>query len=274
MKRILLILVLTLAVTFVSNALDYEEAGAVTKARSEMNWTESMAATNCRDCTPCRDDETGDQNTSAECTSGPNARNTIVWAYAEARKGMPYWVFVHDTIRAAYSDWAWAKGGPKDPGYVHIQDSLHANVMCYPGSPTVIDLQIMGFMRICPEWCSNARTWFKVRLWEKHTNHMCFDGEARLTGGHLPRLTCTGDISTTDFTVTTLGDTTWARINKLYSFYCDDVNCDSLALELTEYKRAYYVPTVTQWGIIVLVALLIVSAVFVMLKRRKAMVPA
>jgi hypothetical protein len=34
------------------------------------------------------------------------------------------------------------------------------------------------------------------------------------------------------------------------------------------------IPTLTQWGVIILVALLILSAIYIMLKRRKATVPA
>jgi hypothetical protein len=50
----------------------------------------------------------------------------------------------------------------------------------------------------------------------------------------------------------------------------EDVN----AIEADRIPPGLGVPTLTQWGLVILVSLLITSAVFVMLKRRKAAVPA
>jgi len=49
---------------------------------------------------------------------------------------------------------------------------------------------------------------------------------------------------------------------------------DSLRVYLTLLEQNPSIPTITQWGFIVLVVLLITSAIFILLKRRKATVPA
>lgn len=59
------------------------------------------------------------------------------------------------------------------------------------------------------------------------------------------------------------GDTTWWHVEAVKT----DVKIDA-------HGRIRQQPTLTQWGAIILVALLIASAVFIMLRRRKATMPA
>jgi hypothetical protein len=178
-------------------------------------------------------------------------------------------VHVYDEIKAAYSDWAWGKGGPPEKqDFVYITDSLFANVAWVPGPPITITIHMQGFMSIQPEDNGAVRTWFDIALRQESTDEVYFEGEARLTGGHNPRLTCSGDLGEEDFTVTTDASKTTARINKNYVFSAQ-VDTTDLELQLQVAGRTDEAPAITGWGVLALVTLLVASAVFIMLRRKR-----
>lgn len=87
-----------------------------------------------------------------------------------------------------------------------------------------------------------------------------------------PLQTCRNILLRRDGTPTP-DDTTWWHVENVVvrpEWHVEDVAIDIEVLSIPDPT----VPTMTQWGIIILVALLIGSGVFVMLRRRKAAVPA
>jgi hypothetical protein len=88
-------------------------------------------------------------------------------------------------------------------------------------------------------------------------------------------LTASGFLSSGDFSINTVGETVTASIDVQKKFTISQ-DLDSSIVVLTEgdsYAGYCQAPSLTQWGLIILVALLIGSTVFIMLRRRKA-VPA
>jgi hypothetical protein len=98
-------------------------------------------------------------------------------------------------------------------------------------------------------------------------------GKADLSGSDL---TASGFLSTDDFTEVSANEITTASIDVQKYFTISSDLDSSIVVFLGGHCRAGYcqVPSLTQWGLIILVALLIGSAVFIMLRRRKAVVPA
>jgi hypothetical protein len=270
-KRLFLVLVIVMV--FASITLTYDQAVAVSSSHSENGLAQTMAASRCKDCTcnpvTCRDD---DQSTTSACTSqctaGPNGNNSYVRSYATAWRGVAgnYQGVVIDTAKIAQGDVGWGKAGCAGATYYYFADSIYAQAQCFSDH---VELRIDGYMMISPQQCGNLQDWFRIKLLEK-PNNVLFNGRANLIGA--VGFTVEDDFLVTDFVVTTVGDARFAKIHKTFSIP-DTVNCDNLVLTLDAPGEAQFVPTTTQWGVIILIGLIVASGVFIMLRRRKA-VPA
>jgi hypothetical protein len=166
-------------------------------------------------------------------------------------------------IFCAPQDWAWAKDIAGPPDTVVDADTFDVRA-AYAASKCSIFVK--GLVKLHPSWCGNEWDGFEVAAYESGTQYTAFSGWGKLWAG--------GSVGTirADSTVVHPHDS-------LYVYYDWDTvvvytgDSDSLMVGLYKTERTWNVPTTTQWGVIVLVGLIVASGVFIGLRRRKA-VPA
>ena len=263
MKRTCLTL-LMISVAILVVAWDCSESQATARSTAGLVWTSVQAATNCNNGNVCNQAAAGLGNNNVFCQS-QNANGT--WVKASARAWVPWRVAVAVNMQVKWPDWAWGKEETKMPNPdVVIGDSIEVVANYIPGPPRVA-IHIKGNAKSYPTWCGNNWSKFEVAAYEKHTNDTCFAGWAQLVGNAGPSGTIPTDWDTT------INDTIFVT----YDYY-DTVSYsgigDSLMIEIIKRERGWNVPTTTQWGIIILVVLIVSSAVFIGLRRRRAAVPA
>jgi hypothetical protein len=275
-KRLFLVPILVIVMVFVSIALTYVQALAVSSAHSENVFGQAMAASRCKGCNcvpaTCRQDTTTPPSpnpATVQCTAGPNGNGSQAWSYAQAWQAIAgnCQGVIMDTAKIAQGDVGWGKaGGCAGATFYYWSDSIYAQAQCLTNH---VDLTIKGYMLITPQQCGKLQDWFTIKLWAK-PNNVLFNGRADLIGA--VGFTVAGSFHVADFDTGTIGNMKFAKIDTTFSVPYSG-NCDSLALTLDAPGEAQFVPSITQWGVIILVCLIVVSTVFILLRRRKA-VPA
>lgn len=277
MKSKVFMLLVMATVGIAAIALNYQNASASARCRVIMANAETMAAAGCKncDCVPLggldQDQGVPPQTSSVMC--GPNNNNT--WASAKAtasrilptEPGGPEWKAViekQDIIH--WQDWAWGKGEKQSILVVTAFDS----VMITRLGPGVYTLHHQGTWTIFLPPDNNApNAWISeiVKVYPVgDPNNPLFSGTITLNGG---RETVTGDYlpgGPPSFVYDTVPGE--LHIDFWTNFvYGGDIN--DLVLFVWGPDRGANVPTTTFWGILVLVALIVASGVFVMVKRRR-----
>jgi hypothetical protein len=144
-----------------------------------------------------------------------------------------------------------------------------------------ITVTIQGYMDIHPDDRAPMYSTFRIWVLKKNGDQVPDGyGKIHLFGGpaNAPdRVVCEGFISTDDINVVQLTDDT-TRVTINHTFPIEFVgDADSLCIKVDKKDvswRPFATPATTQWGIIILVVLIVSSGVFIMLRRRKAALPA
>jgi len=200
------------------------------------------------------------------CQSSCIPHTSMVKAHAFASP--PFSGDVADFISVKFpEDWGQALDGFKAPipSFLVTKDSIHVS-MGIVGPP--YPLSITG--RLFNNYdCPNLRSRFEVYVYDKNTPLApIYHGWASLEG-----FTKSGDITGT---LTPYGSDS---VVVTYNFstnisYAGDIN--NLVVRLFTLGSGNYspsgTPTLTEWGLVILVALIVASAVFIMLRRRKVAV--
>jgi hypothetical protein len=188
-------------------------------------------------------------------------------AHALAWRGQQPKAAVSSFLKVLPGDWAHAKGFDS----LTVSDTVDCSIRHLSGSS--YRLRAKGLIRVFPAGAPMQLDWadIELRVHENGGEESSFWGAIALTGyGSSPR---------GDFIGWTLHDSLLADGSRQVSFD-DSVTLtytgvqDSLVLDLLAKDFAANVPTMTQWGIVILVALIMGSAVFIMVRRRRAAVPA
>jgi hypothetical protein len=264
-------LVLVMAFMAMIVGLNYSEVHAWSEATVGFDASGGKVATVCKACNGCidsRDYQAG--ATSLDCQSGPNANGSQVNAHVSGNP--PFSALVADALKIDFGDWGQGLVvlGPQ-PEFLETYDTVQVS-MSIPTPETQLNIQ--SRLRINFE-CPNLWSRFEVEVKDVSTSPptRIYYGYAYLTGSPQGGYVLQGNVPGT---VQQEGIWYVAVFDHDEAFTFEgDVN--DLRVWVKTFGSANLgpaVPTLTQWGAIILVALLIASAVFIMLRRRKATVPA
>jgi hypothetical protein len=301
MKNKLFVFLAIIALAGITIAFHYDNAQATATAISRNGSSRALCGCRCRcpvgmgggDCFDHQDQSDQDPSV-ANCAcilpnpTYPTAPPCTVKAEAAAWKatppGIPWkarvWSYDH---KSTYC-YSWGKNEPKT--LVTTKDSLRATIFLVGND---LNLDVHGYMSIDPSGYSNLRKKFSltVRKWD---GTCLWYGDATLLGGLDPvaanHLTISGtpqqcpgwQKETFRIYLDPVGDSLWTTIDTTYTITLAKnlATGDSLEVVVNEEDEniAGTTPTMTYWGMIILVILIVGSGIFVMLKRRKVAVPA
>lgn len=242
-------------------ALDWSEANASEKAWAAIAWGKVRVKTQCPGDGCIKEAWRGHGHTERTCESGTAPPEC--WALAWAESG-PGW---NKGVKSK------AKCGGYAKGPFSAYDSVFGEASRI--SPDTFMVHIYGDLRTIHV---NASAGFELIIYiaDADSDTVIEDtlhyGKATLSGFEF---TTFGFLNSGDFTYVSVEETTTASIDVQKYFQISEDLDSSIVVFLGGDTRAGYcqAPSLTQWGLIILVALLIGSGVFIMLRRRKV-VPA
>ncbi len=248
-------------------AVDYGSAFAHARASAKKDSCESLSAAHVRNGPVGFMRQTCGELCTTYAIAGSSNDNGsqaagIAYAYNTPRLATS----TYELLYLAPGDWGWAKGEQPSDTLV-VEDSLRCEIQLLSGDS--YELRSEGDMKLYPR--SIAReTWahLEATVYEAgNQDNVAFWGKISLTasGPHSE-----GDYDPSELDSWSNGDTLFVSIDVLDTLvYTGDP--DSLTLDLSASGRATQVPITTPWGVVILVALIVTSAVYVTLrKRRKA----
>jgi hypothetical protein len=266
MKNKLFVLFVMASVLLIMVAFDYGDAFADAKARAERDSTDARAHAWVSNGPHQSTHEHGGPNSFVQAWAGSNNANG---SHAEAvaiasNQGDSLYIFEHESKTIMPGD----QGGAKFDSVVN-----EAEFAC--SLSAVIEQQAiirtLGSGRAFPIEAGDDNIFRFAFTLTDDTGETCFWGE--IVFGSYQLLTG-GDYDTTGIVVTFFeSDSVHVTVDR-YDTVSFSGPADSLIMEGVLAGRAANVPTVTQWGLIILVALVVVSTIFIMLRKRKAAVPA
>lgn len=255
--------------------VDYDQAHAHALAQIGGAAPGAWAETDCGGangaCAPaggCFDPSPGVPPQAAICnsTNGPTEIESRATTAAFAA-GWRLRVVIEATIAAG--DWVFGGKGPSQfQTPAHVKDTIHVEVDTSV-SDTLIIRKVTGKIELYPS--DLVGSWMNFNLWggKLDSTTICFENFGYFDHSGL-HITGTPPIS---FTTSVSNDTLYVYIADTDTILCT-VPRDSLMVSLEKTEFAVNVPTTTQWGMIILAGLIVASGVFIMLRRRKAEVPA
>ena len=268
MKSKLSILLVTVAMIIAMIAFDVNDACAFAGAHSFVLWCDAYTGCTCTGCNVCFDVQADVDSCASACTcknapEGPTYFYCYAWAYRHGKCGGKV------EAEVAWGDYGYGKG-EKLADTVIIKDTVDCQITHISGNN--YELNTKGEMKLFPAAAAGG-SWV-------HLDVSVYEGgneDNRPFWGRII-LAPSGPFAEGDYDASEFSDSVVAG-TLLVSFDVYDTLgytgiTDSLALHVRTLDRATNVPTTTQWGLIILVALLIASTVFVMLRRRKAVVRA
>ncbi len=267
MRRKILSFLLMVAVTAFVIGMSHHEACALAEAGvGNCAWANpgAHAWSNCNGGNPCAFHDPGQTppNRNAFCSS-MNTRGT--WVESEANtyaipKGWALTVRVDGLVEPG--DWMWGKGEPGLVEDVHITDTIRVDIdTTYSG---YVVRTVTGYIEVYPKRWINSWLDFNLKAGNATNpdsifhNHGHYSIEGFLMEGYPP----------VGFTDNSTINTLKISISDVDTIPCG-IPYQQLCSWLKKGERVTNVPTLTQWGVIVLVALLTSSAVFITLKKRR-----
>jgi hypothetical protein len=267
MKNRSFLLLMVISVMLAVIAMDYGSAFAHARATAKKDSCESLSAAHVRNGPVGFMRQTCGELCTTYAIAGSSNDNGsqaagIAYAYNTPRLATS----TYELLYLAPGDWGWAKGEQPSDTLV-VEDSLTCEIQLLSGDS--YELRSEGDMKLYPR--SIAReTWahLEATVYEAgNQDNVAFWGKISLTasGPHSE-----GDYDPSELDSWSNGDTLFVSIDVLDTLvYTGDP--DSLTLDLSASGRATQVPITTPWGVVILVALIITSAVYITLrKRRKA----
>jgi hypothetical protein len=266
MKSRFLLLLLIAAVMCAMIAADYGTSFAYTRAKASSNKTYAKATAEVENGPYDEDemDQTGANTTSSANAYSSNARGS--WAQANASAGNTgrLWEFERERRHLMPGDWGSTKG-----------DSLVSEI-AFECTLSVVAaqqavLRTVGTVKLFPlEGGGENSSLYKVTVTDE-TETTCFEGEIILDGSAVQ--TSGGYEDNSGISSFILADTFFVTVDRpdTIAFAGSDTLL-VLGSMLTGHSAGLPIPTITEWGLIILVALLLASAVFVFLRRKKVMV--
>jgi hypothetical protein len=271
MKNRIFAFLLIVALAGFMVGLDYNQAHARAEAGIGAAWANpgAHAWTNCNGGTPCAMHDAGatPPNRNAFCLSN-NANGTSVESEANTATITEGWkldVRVHALVKP--DDWAWGKGSPKFLVDAFARDTIQVEVDTTV--PEKLIRTVTGRIILYPSRWGESWLNFTLKAGNSDQTVMCFDNYGSFNASGL-YIIGTPPISWTTYIS---NDTLYATIADVDTIDCA-IPPSQLSIFLQKKERITNVPTTTQWGIILLVGLIVASGVFIMLRRRKAAVPA
>lgn len=267
-SRLFTLLVIAGAILAMS-VLNYQEASASAKGRVNPLAAYAEADCNCNGCTGQKQENAGapPQTASAVC-SNTNGTTISEHAIANATAAPPFWqVDVQELGKFAWEDYGHGKGEEK-VAFVILTDTTTVQIQNVIGN--LYKIWTKGKMTMYPDGLTDA--WINVLVKVYSSTNPATpirSGEIRLTPG---QKVVSGFFHPDSFYYVR-GVTDTLRYSDTDTFtYIGDIN--NLILEASCPLRGSNVPTTTQWGVCILVGLIVTSGVFIMLRRKKAAVPA
>jgi hypothetical protein len=268
MKRTTFMLSVMVTAVIAITALSYQDATASARGICRVDSAFTMAACNCKNCNLDTDNDSGfpPQHSTAQCG---NTNNTLVTAWVEASTPSSTWRVVLSKYGRFYQeDWGWGKGEvPTDTVVLSDHDTVTISLV----ARSTYRINTNGRMTMLPGETANA--WIRdiIKVYEKgQEGTPLFSGSITMLPG---RYITTGDYyGDPEFTYTP-GNPAVLTFHHAEDFYYTG-EPSNLVLDVWGPDRGSNVPTITQWGVIVLVALIVASAIYIMLRRRRATVPA
>jgi len=290
MKNKLFLLLSIIALAGIVVALDYGNVQATATAISRTDGTRARCGCVCRcpvnQCHDEKDNSVPGGDASAHCacdlaTPHVCSVHDHAWAWkANPDLGLPWTVMVVDTVHKSVFCYSWGKDEPKQ--LVDITDSLRV-VVDYQEGMQQLSIKVRGKVSIAPVGYHHLFSRWVVDI-HKRDGACIWYGDAVLRGGldpvpanHLTisrRSGCPG-WEKADFSVGITGDVLWDTIDKEYVVgYTGNLDDLEVVARKVDQDAYAFTPTMTQWGIIILVALIVASGTFILLRRRKAAVHA
>ena len=266
MKNKLFLLLVMASVVLIMVAFDYGDAFADAKARAERDSTDAKAHAWVSNGQDQSTHQHGGLNSFSQAWAGSyNDNGSHAEAIAIAsNQGDSLYIFEHESKTIMPGD----QGEAKFDSVVN-EAEFACSLSAVVSQQAII--RTLGSGRSFPiEAYDDNISRFEFTITDG-TGATCFWGE--IVFGSYGVLTG-GDYDTTGIVVTLFQpDSVHFTVDR-YDTVSFSGPADSLIMEGVLAGRAVNVPTVTQWGLIILVGLIVASAVVIMLRRRRAVVRA
>jgi hypothetical protein len=266
-KKILMILVMA-SVMFALIAMDYGSALAGANANAKKTSTYTKAKAQVKDGPKDEETTQGGENTTSQAnaySSNSNGSWASASAYASNMYGRLY-EWEHEKEHIMPLDWGNAKFDS-----VVAETDFACSLYAVSGQRQQAALWTGGNAKLFPlEAGGNNISLFTLRVTDE-TEATCFFGEILVNSYGVSTKGVYED--NIGIASSILGDTMFLMVDRVDPVTYSG-SYDSLLLDSKIGGHAENVPTTTEWGLAVLVALVIGSAVFVMTKRRRVRIPA
>jgi hypothetical protein len=282
MKNKFFVILSIIALVAIVVALDYGDAQAVTKAKSTTTegWAQAWCVCHCPE--EDRDGETqsgGTVEASAECNIPDPACHILDHAFGwkanpEGAPPDPWKVAVFDSMAISkLCLWGYGKG---DKALVYIMDSAHV-VMDYSPFTDSLDIEVYAFL-LLDDFTDRAQNKLSVEIKKDNVPPAEWWGAIELLQSDDPidwreHVVITGNWAD-DWDGQITGDGCLRCSVHVYDAIPFEGDFADWTVSASALKRVTTVPTMTQWGVIILAALIVASAVYIMVRRRRATVPA
>jgi hypothetical protein len=126
--------------------------------------------------------------------------------------------------------------------------------------------RVTGLIKLHPSKWSASVQLFDLKAGNLDESIMCFDNHGWFDGS---AVTIYGNPQIIPTTNILAGDTLEVTFSETDTIVCS-IPHDEISILLEKWGFMNNAPTITQWGLVVLVGLIVASAVFIMLRRRRA----
>lgn len=265
MKNRFFLLLMVMSVMLAVIAVDYGSAFANARATAKEDSCESSAAAHVRNGPVSFMRQTCGENCTTYAIAGSSNDNGsqaagIAYAYNTPRLV----TFTYELLYLAPGDWGWGKGEqPADT--LIVEDSLTCQIQLLSGNS--YELSSEGDMMLYPASIArDAWAHLEASVYEAgNEDNVAFWGKISLTAFGP---SAEGDYDVSELDSWYNGDTLFVSID-VFDTLVYTGNPDSLTLDLSASGRAAQVPITTPWGVIILVALMVTSAICIMLRKRR-----